>query len=247
MDQPEVTADPVTTGPLTLFENGWEVRAVFSNVAGAATTNPATITVTVPPPTTTVGLPSNGSTVAGDAWLDALAQSPIGVASVRFEVSGGTVSDLGIGTGTETEWGWIGAWDTTNVPNGSYQLQSVVTDKDGNSATSAEVTVTVDNMPLQTQISIPSDGATLSGPSAVLDASASGTADVTGVQFVVSGGSLSDHVVGTATRTLYGWIAEWDTTTVPNGAYTLESVATETGGTTATSSPIHVTVDNPAP
>ena len=247
MDQPQVTADPVTTGPLTLFENGWEVRAVFSNVAGAVTTNPATITVTVPPPTTTVGLPSNGSTVSGDAWLDALAQSPIGVASVRFEVSGGTVSDLAIGTGTDTQWGWIGAWDTTNVPNGSYQLQSVVTDKVGTSATSAGVTVTVDNMPLQTQIFIPSDGATLSGSSAVLDASASGTADITGVQFVVSGGSLSDHVVGTATPTLYGWIAEWDTTTVPNGAYTLESVATETGGTTATSSPIHVTVDNPAP
>ena len=46
----------------------------------------------------------------------------------------------------------------------------------------------------------------------------------------MSGGSLSNHVVGTATLTLYGWIAEWDTTSVPNGAYTLESVATEAGG-----------------
>jgi hypothetical protein len=27
------------------FENGWEVRAVFTNVAGSATTNPATLTV----------------------------------------------------------------------------------------------------------------------------------------------------------------------------------------------------------
>ena len=133
------------------------------------------------------------------------------------------------------------------MPNGSYELQSVVTDKDGNSATGAGVTVTVDNTPLYTRVLIPSDGATLSGSSAILDASASGTTDVTGVQFVVSGGSLSNHVVGTATRTLYGWIAEWDTTSVPNGAYTLESVATETGGTTATSSPVHVSVANPAP
>ena len=247
VDHPEVTADPLTTAPLTLFENGWEVRAVFANVAGTTTTNPATITVVVPPPTTTVVLPSNGTTVAGSTWLDALAQSPIGVASVRFEVSGGTVSDLVVGTGADTKWGWIGAWDTTDVPNGSYELQSVVTDKDGNSATSAGVTVTVDNTPLLTRVLIPSDGATLSGSSAILDASASGTTDVTGVQFVVSGGSLSNHVVGTATLTLYGWIAEWDTTSVPNGAYTLESVATETGGTTATSSPVHVSVANPAP
>jgi hypothetical protein len=28
------------------FANGWEVRAVFTNLAGSATTNPATLTVT---------------------------------------------------------------------------------------------------------------------------------------------------------------------------------------------------------
>jgi len=37
-----------------------------------------------------------------------------------------------------------------------------------------------------------------------------GTSDVTGVQFVVSGGSISDQVVGTASPTIYGWIAQWD-------------------------------------
>jgi hypothetical protein len=51
-------------------------------------------------------------------------------------------------------------------------------------------------------------------------------------------------VVGTATPTFYGWVAEWNTTGVPNGTYTLQSVATETGGTTATSPAITVTVAN---
>ena len=64
------------------------------------------------------------------------------------------------------------------------------------------------------------------------------------MQFEVSGGSLSDHVVGTATLTLYGWIAEWNTTTVADGTYTLNSVATEVGGTTATSPGITITVAN---
>jgi len=239
-----LTLPSFTSGPLTLFENGWEIRAVFTNVAGTVTTKSATAIVTVPPPTTAVTLPSNGATVAGNTWLDAVAQSPVGVASVRFEVSGGLVSDLMVDGSTDTEWGWIGAWDTTDVPNGTYTLQSVATDNDGTSTTSAGVTVTVDNPGLHTQVLVPVSGASLTGPSAVLDASAAGTADITGVQFLVSGGSLSDDVVGTATLTLYGWIVLWDTTSVPNGAYTLESVATEAGGTTATSTGVTVTVGN---
>jgi hypothetical protein len=39
-------------------------------------------------------------------------------------------------------------------------------------------------------------------------------------------------------------IALWNTTDVPNGAYTLQSVATQTGGTTATSPGITVTLAN---
>jgi hypothetical protein len=244
IDLPQTTADPVTTGILTSFENGWETRAVFTNPAGTATTSPATITVTVPPPTTSVSLPSNGATVAGGVWLDASAQSVVGIKSVRYEVSGGAVLDMTVSSAVATDVGWLGAWDTTDVPNGTYTLQSVVTDNDGNSTTSAGITVTVDNMALQTKVLVPSSGATLSGSSTVLDASASGTADVTAVQFVVSGGSFSDHPVATAALTIYGWVAEWDTTSVPNGDYTLESVATETGGTTASSPPIEVSVAN---
>lgn len=66
------------------------------------------------------------------------------------------------------------------------------------------------------------------------------------MQFVVSGGSLSDQVVGTGTPTLYGWLAEWDTTTVPNGTYSLQSVAQE-DVTTVMSPPITLTVQNGGP
>jgi hypothetical protein len=105
--------------------------------------------------------------------------------------------------------------------------------------------VTVDNVALETQVLVPSDWAMLSG-SAVLDASGRGTGDVTGVEFVVTGGALSNQVVGTASATLYGWVTLWDTTSVPNGSYRLDSVATEVGGTTATSTGITVTVNNAA-
>ena len=148
-----------------------------------------------------------------------------------------------VSSSSDTAYGWLGAWDTTDVPNGTYTLTSVATDADGTTATSLGVSVIVDNLPLHTAVLVPSNGAILSG-SALLDASASGTSDVSGVQFVVTGGSLTNQVVGTASPTLYGWIARWDTSTVPSGNYTLRSVATEVGGTMATSTGITVMVAN---
>ena len=101
--------------------------------------------------------------------------------------------------------------------------------------------------PLQPQVLVPSNGSSVSGTT-VLDSSATPGVTVSGVQFELSGGSLSDQVVATATPTLYGWIAGWDTTTVPNGTYTLQSVATATADAsstiTATSPGITVTVNN---
>jgi hypothetical protein len=98
--------------------------------------------------------------------------------------------------------------------------------------------------PLATKVLVPSNGASLKG-TAVLDASAAGPQAVTGVSFKLSGGSLSKPVVvGTAVGTLIGWLARWNTTGVANGTYSLQSVATETGGTTATSPKISVTVSN---
>jgi len=160
---------------------------------------------------------------------------------VQFEVTGATLSHHVVGTATPTMYGWIADSNTTRVPNGTYTLQSVAKDTVGNSSTSAGIAVTVDN--LQTAVLIPSNGATLRGTAAVLDASASGPGDVTGVQFELTGGVLSHHVVGTAAPTMYGWIAESNTTQVPNGTYTLRSVATDSAGT-VTSAPITITVSN---
>jgi hypothetical protein len=188
-------------------------------------------------------LPSHDASISGGSWLDASASSSAGIASVAFEVSGDSVKDKVITSAVPTLYGWIGGWDTTDVPNGTYTLQSVATDVLGRSMTSAGITVTVDNLPLQTTVLVPSNGATLSGAATVLDASATGTSDVTGVHVVVTGKSFPPREMATAV-TPYGWFAEWNTTEVPNGTYTLQSVATEVGGTTVTSPSITVTVQN---
>ena len=66
----------------------------------------------------------------------------------------------------------------------------------------------------------------------VLDASAS--SGVTQVQYELTRGSLTDSVVATASPTYYGWLANWNTTAVPNGTYTLQSVASYAGGVSGT-------------
>jgi hypothetical protein len=133
------------------------------------------------------------------------------------------------------------------VPNGTYTLQSVATDAAGFTTMSDPITVTVNNQPPTTAVLIPSGGATLSGVITLLDASASSAAGIASVTYEVSGNGPSDQVVATGTPTLYGYLAQWNTTAVPNGTYTLQSVATDTVAEATTSAPVSVTVDNAPP
>jgi hypothetical protein len=94
-----------------------------------------------------------------------------------------------------------------------------------------------------TRVLIPSAGATLSGTTATLDAAAS---NATSVQFLLSGGSYSNQVICTTTPTIYGWICPWDSTTVPNGTYTLNSKAFNSTGN-AVSPGVAITVANSPP
>jgi DNA-binding beta-propeller fold protein YncE len=98
--------------------------------------------------------------------------------------------------------------------------------------------------PPTTSVLLPSKGATLSGGT-WLDAGASSPIGVSSVTFEVSAGrSGSEKVIGSATSTLWGWLAGWDTTKVHNGTYTLRSVATDALGHSTTSASVTVKVDN---
>jgi hypothetical protein len=206
------------------------------------------ITIDNPPPSTSVLVPASGATISGtQAALDASASPSDGgpIASVQFALTGGSYNQTVIGTATPTLYGYIEAFNTTMVPNGTYTLQSLATDRVGNISYSSGIPITVDNAsPSSTAVTIPSNNASVSGTSQVLDATAS--PGVTKVQYELTGGTLTDSVIATATPTLYGWLASWNTTTVPNGAYSLQSVATE-GSNTAASTPLSITVANPTP
>ena len=96
---------------------------------------------------------------------------------------------------------------------------------------------------LVTQLFIPANDATLSG-TALLDASVTGYFVVTKVEFYLTGASQHDTLIGTATSNYFGWAIRWNTTTVANGTYHLQSVAYDVAGRSGHSNGITITVKN---
>ena len=227
------TSTTYTIASVTSSDIGNEFRAVFTNGRGSATTNAATLD----PPTTSVLIPSNGTTLSGSTYLDASASN---ATSVKFLLFGGIYGYNApvLCTAISTEYGWLCSWNTSSVPNGSYVLVSQASNSSGNSYSSG-VSITINNP--TTSVLIPSSGTTLSG-STYLDASAS---NATSVEFRLFGGSYGYNapVLCTATTTAYGWLCSWNTTTVPNGSYALLSEAFGPGGS-AFSSHVSMTVKN---
>ena len=93
----------------------------------------------------------------------------------------------------------------------------------------------VDNSPT-VNVTDPSEGATVSGSSVLVAATASDDNGVTQVEFFVDGGSI-----GVDTTSPYS--VSWDSTTVPDGAHSVSATATDTIGQTSSDSN-NVTVDN---
>ncbi len=179
-----------------------------------------------------------------------LSQSVVTGGSLTFSASANIVTPT-IQWQTSTNGGssWINLPGDTNPTltigpltsfvNG-WEVRAIFTNYLGSAPTTA-ATITV--TPPTTAVVLPANGATVAGTQ-YLDAGAS--SGVTKVQYELTGGTLNDAVIATASPTIFGWLASWNTTTVPNGSYTLQSVASS-GGLTGTSPGVTVTVNNPPP
>ena len=55
---------------------------------------------------------------------------------------------------------------------------------------------------------------------------------------------MTKSVIGTASPSPYGYLDGWNSTSVPSGTYTLQSLATDAAGNTAYSAGVSITVDN---
>ena len=93
-----------------------------------------------------VARPSNGATVSGTfvlAAAAALGNSP--VTKVEFLLSGGGLHDQLIGLGSETLFGWLYSWNTSNAANGRYRLRTIAYDAAGKSIQSKSISLSVKN------------------------------------------------------------------------------------------------------
>jgi hypothetical protein len=97
------------------------------------------------PPSTRIVRPTNGADLKGLQWLLAIASSNVGVARVEFEIATVNRPATVIGTASRTYFGWLGAWNTLSVPNGTYTLSSLAIDSTGRKSVSRGTVVTVKN------------------------------------------------------------------------------------------------------
>lgn len=124
----------VTLGTTAPTNEQWNLVAV--EVLASTTSPPPTDTTK---PTVSVTDPVAGSTVSGATVLAATAADNVAVASVTFLVDGVAVG------AADTAAPFMTTWDSTKASSGSHTVTARAVDASGNTATSAPVSVTVDN------------------------------------------------------------------------------------------------------
>jgi hypothetical protein len=130
----------------TTVSNGTHaITAVARDAAGNSTTSSTvSVTVTNAPdttaPTVSISAPASGSTISGDAVLSASASDNVGVTGVQFKVDGNNVST------EDTTSPYSISWDSTTASNGTHIITAAARDGAGNSTTSSNVSVTVNNL-----------------------------------------------------------------------------------------------------
>ena|GEM_PF-2013204 len=95
-----------------------------------------------------------------------------------------------------------------------------------------------DPTPPTVSMTAPSAGASVSGTSVTLSATASDNVGVSSVQFKLDGSNIG------SADTTSPYSTTWDSTTVPNGTHTITATARDAAGNTTTSSSVSVAVSN---
>jgi hypothetical protein len=187
------------------------------------------------PPTVSITSPAANATLSGTVNVDMTANDNVGVSSVQLKIDN---ANFGAAIAAAP---YVIAVNTTSLSNGNHILTAVASDAAGNSATSAQVPVKVNNTtntpPPTVSMTAPTNGATVNG-TILVTATAASSVGVASVQFQLDGanfGSLS---------TTAPYSVSWNTTTSSNGAHTLRAIAKDTAGNSTTSASVTVTVNN---
>lgn len=112
------------------------VDAIYN--LGTTTTPTPTPTPDTTPPTVSLTTPANGATVSGDFTVSASASDNVGVSKVELYIDGQLVA-------TDTNSPYTFSVDSTKYSNGSHTMYLEAFDAASNHASTASVTVTIQN------------------------------------------------------------------------------------------------------
>ncbi|HEY6503024.1 MAG TPA: Ig-like domain-containing protein [Chitinophagaceae bacterium] len=224
----------ISWNTLTSANGSYTLTARARDAAGNTTTS-AGVVVTVnndtQAPTVNITEPAAG-TVLGTINVSANAADNVGIAGVQFLLDG---NNLGA---EDLIAPYTVAWNTTTITDGSHTLTARARDAAGNITTSTGVVVTVANDTQFPTVNITAPAAGNVTGTINVTANATDNVGVVGVQFLLNGSNLGAEDISSP------FSVSWNTTTVPNGNYTLTARARDASGNTTTSAAVNVIVNN---
>ncbi len=206
-----------------------------------ATTDTVEISITEEgdstPPEVSISSHVTGDNVSRDVTITATATDAGGIKQVKFFIDGTEK------TPADTTFPYEYQWDTTGLDDGTtYTLKAEAEDNSGNTKTSDEVVVTVDNsssdtIPPTVEITAPLDGETREG---TVNITATATDSDTGIQNV----KFYVNDILKTTDSSYPYSYSWGTAQTADGTLvSIKAKATDGAGNTAEDE-INVTIDN---
>ena len=242
---------PIGTGTNASFAATWatpladglyDLRATAVDGGGNQGTDTKTVRVDHTAPTGTLTQPVAGATVGGNAVALAATSndSGSGVASVTFRfraTGGGAFTDVA----TDGSAPYSSTWDAGALAGGSYDVQALITDKAGNTATDTNV-VTVDSTPpTLSAFSVPSPTGGL------LPLSVTTSPDTAGVTYEVRVSPAGPWLPAGSSTSGPSFPNSFSSAGLGDGTYDFRATATDQYGNGAARIAGAVAIDNTAP
>ncbi|TDG16029.1 peptidase S8 [Seongchinamella unica] len=185
-------------------------------------------------PSLSIHSPFNNNTVSRVVPVDITAQDNVGVTEVALYANGQLI-------GVDYSAPYQVDWDTTHVSDGPAILTARAYDAAGNEGYSNEVTVLVENAPVDSLDSVPptvniinpKNGDTVSR-TVTIDVKAYDDVELSRVELYIDGQLMASSVNGALTY-------DWNTRKLGNGIHVIEAVASDAAGNIA-KLPVELTV-----
>ena len=228
----------------TVLANGsYEARAAATDKAGNSTTSPA-VSFTIGNASISVGITAPaGATNDNKPMLSATTSEAggTGLKNVQFQYSANGGSTW-TNTGTAETIAPFSFTFTTALPDGSYGVRAVATDKSGNTATTSSVSFMIDTVAPTVGITSPISGATTANPMPTISAAASdntGGSGLASVQFEYTGDEGATCIDAGPAQTTAPFTF---TSPLANGTYGVDAIATDKAGNSTVGSVIVLNV-----